>query len=53
MFKKLNILDEKEPILRETAQEVLFPLSKDEKKLIQQTIDHLTYSQKNTKKNMI
>ena len=45
MFKKLDILDEKEPILRKTAQEVVFPLSKEEKNLIQRTIEHLTYSQ--------
>lgn len=45
MFKKLDILDEKEPILREIAKEATFPLSKKEKALIQQTIDHLTYSQ--------
>lgn len=45
MFKKLDILDEKEPILRKIAVDATFPLSKDEKKLIQRTIDHLTYSQ--------
>lgn len=45
MFKKVNILDEKEPILRQIAKDAVFPLSKDEKKLIQQSIDHLTYSQ--------
>ena len=46
MFKKLNILDEKEKILREKALEVTeFPLSKEEKKIIQQIIDQLTYSQ--------
>ena len=45
MFKKLDILDEKEPILRKVAVDATFPLSKEEKKLIQQTIDHLTYSQ--------
>ena len=45
MFKKLNILDEKEPILRNIASEATFPLAKEDKKLIQQTIDHLTYSQ--------
>lgn len=45
MFKKLNILDEKEPILRQISKEATFPISKDEKKLIQQAIDHLTYSQ--------
>lgn len=45
MFKKLNILDEKEKILRETAKEVVFPLTKEDKKLIQNSIDQLTYSQ--------
>ena len=45
MFKKLDILDEKEPILRTVAKEATFPLSKEEKQLIQRTIDHLTYSQ--------
>ena len=45
MFKKVDILDEKEPILRETAKEAVFPLSKKEKELIQRSIDHLTYSQ--------
>lgn len=45
MFKKLDILDEKEPILRRIAKEATFPLSKEEKQLIQRTIDHLTYSQ--------
>jgi peptide deformylase len=45
MFKKLNILDEKEPILRQISEDATFPISKDEKKLIQQAIDHLTYSQ--------
>ncbi len=45
MFKKVDILDEKEPILRETAKEAEFPLSKKEKDLIQRSIDHLTYSQ--------
>ena len=43
--KKLKIVDEKNPILRKTSEEVIFPLSKEEKKLIQQIIDHLTYSQ--------
>jgi len=45
MFKKLNILDEKEKILRSKSKEVTFPLSKEDKKLIQQAIDELTYSQ--------
>lgn len=45
MFKKLEIVDEKDPILRKTSKEVTFPLSNKEKKIIQQIIDHLTYSQ--------
>ena len=45
MFKKLDILDEKEKSLREISKDVVFPLSKDEKKLIQRIIDELTYSQ--------
>lgn len=31
MFKKLDILDEKEKSLREISKDVVFPLSKDEK----------------------
>ena len=45
MFKKLDILDEKEKSLREISKEVVFPISKDDKKLIQRIIDELTYSQ--------
>lgn len=45
MFKKLNILDEKDKTLRKKSKEVTFPLSKEDKKLIQQIIDELTYSQ--------
>ena len=45
MFKKLDILDEKEKSLREISKDVVFPLTKDEKKLIQRIIDELTYSQ--------
>ena len=45
MFKKLNILDEREKCLHEVSQEVTFPLSKEDQKLIQRCIDHLTYSQ--------
>lgn len=45
MFKKLDILDEKEKSLREKSVDVVFPLSKEEKKLIQRMIDELTYSQ--------
>lgn len=45
MFKKLDILDEKEKSLRVISKDVIFPLTKDEKKLIQRIIDELTYSQ--------
>ena len=45
MFKKLNILDEKNPLLRKKSEDAIFPLSKEEKVLIQRMIDHLTYSQ--------
>lgn len=45
MFKKLNILDEKDKRLRLLSDEVTFPLSNEYKKTIQQIIDHLTYSQ--------
>ncbi len=45
MFKKLNILDEKEKILRQKSSEVVFPLSPEEKKLLKQIIEQLTYSQ--------
>ena len=45
MFKKLNILDEKEKLLRKKSSDVVFPITKEDKKLIQQAIDHLTYSQ--------
>ena len=45
MFKKLDLLDEKDKRLRMTSKEVTFPLSKEDKKTIQHMIDHLTYSQ--------
>lgn len=45
MFKKLDILDEKDKRLRLISKDATFPLSKEYKKLIQQAIDHLTYSQ--------
>ncbi len=45
MFKKLNILDEREKCLHEVSKEVTFPLSKEDKTLIGRCIDHLTYSQ--------
>jgi peptide deformylase len=45
VFKKLDILDEKDKHLRMKSVDAELPLSKDEKKLIQRIIDHLTYSQ--------
>jgi len=45
MFKKLNILDEKDIRLRKVSVDATFPLKKEYKKLIQRTIDELTYSQ--------
>ena len=45
MFKKVNILDEKDKRLRLKSIDATFPLSKEEKDLIQRSIDHLTYSQ--------
>ena len=45
MFKPLNILDEKHKVLRQKSLEVKLPLSKDDRKLIEQIIKHLTYSQ--------
>ena len=45
MYKKLNILDEKDKKLRQISTDATFPLSKEEKKLIQHAIDELTYSQ--------
>lgn len=45
MFQKLNILDEKNKILREISNPVVFPMEEKEKKLVSQMIQHLTYSQ--------
>ena len=45
MFKKLNILDEKDKRLRIVSEEITFPITKEDKKLIQHMIDELTYSQ--------
>lgn len=45
MFKKLDILDEKDKRLRMVSKDVTFPLSKEDKKLIQRAVEHLTYSQ--------
>lgn len=45
MFKKLDIVDEKDKILRQTSKEVTFPLSDEDKQTIKDIIKHLTYSQ--------
>ena len=45
MFKGLNILDEKNKLLRKESKEVAFPLTKDDKKIIDHIIKQLTYSQ--------
>lgn len=45
MYKKLNILDEKDKRLRLISKDASFPLSDKYKDLIQHMIDELTYSQ--------
>ena len=45
MFKKLDILDEKDKRLRMISKDATFPLSKEEKELIKRAIDELTFSQ--------
>lgn len=45
MFQKLKILDEKDKMLRQISKEVVFPLSDEEKKLIDQMIEELRLSQ--------
>lgn len=45
MFKKLDILEDSNKILRKTSKDALLPLSNEEKKLIDQIIKELTYSQ--------
>ncbi len=45
MFKKLDILDEKDKRLRMISKDATFPLSKEDKELIKRAIDELTYSQ--------
>lgn len=44
-FKKLNILDEKEKILRMKSKEVTFPLQAEDIDLIERSVQELTYSQ--------
>lgn len=45
MFKKLDILDEKDPRLRIKSKEVVLPLSDEYKELIKRIIKELKYSQ--------
>ena len=45
MFKKLNILDEKEKKLRASNEDVTFPLSKEEKQLMYDMLEYLHKSQ--------
>lgn len=45
MFKKLNILDEKDKRIRLKSKDVVFPLTSKDKDLINQAINELTYSQ--------
>ena len=45
MFKPIKILDEKDKHLRMISKDVTFPISTDEKKLVDNIIKHLTYSQ--------
>lgn len=45
MFKNLKILGEKDKRLRLISKEVTFPLSKEEKQTIKDTMEYLKYSQ--------
>ena len=45
MYKKLNIIDETDKVLRKTSTDVIFPLNKEDKKIIKHIINELTYSQ--------
>lgn len=45
MFKKVNILDEKDKKLRKKSVPFTSPIIKEEKELVDQMIKHLTYSQ--------
>ena len=45
MFKKLDILDEKDPHLRKISKDASLPLSKKYKDLIDKAITELRYSQ--------
>ncbi len=45
MLKKLNILDESDKRLRKKSNDVIFPLTNEDKQAIKDIIKHLTYSQ--------
>ncbi len=45
MLKNKDILDEKDKRLHQISKEVIFPLSKEDKKLIEDAIEYLTNSQ--------
>lgn len=45
MFKKLNILDEKDKRLREVSKEITTPLTDEDKDLVERMITELRYSQ--------
>ena len=45
MFKKLDIIDDSNKVLREVSKEVTFPLDQETKDIIDHIIKHLTYSQ--------
>ena len=45
MFKKLNIIDDSNKVLRKISKEVTFPLDQETKDTVNQIIKHLTYSQ--------
>ncbi len=45
MFKNFKILDEKDKRLRKISKDVVFPISKDNKKTIEDTMQYLKYSQ--------
>ena len=45
MFKKLDILDEKDPHLRKMSVDAKLPLSKEYKDIVKKIIKELTYSQ--------
>ncbi len=45
MFKKLKILNEKDKRLRTISKDVIFPLTDDEKKVINNAMENLKYSQ--------